>query len=105
MANGEPTTDASDNPLDVDSTAVAGANLLTAESTPDVGGDLLKNTLGAGTIITAWIFVLGWTYLHTYYAYFGVNISSLSFPIYYYPVFVFTQFVSFHARGLFLGVL
>jgi hypothetical protein len=65
----------------------------------------LHSTLGAGTIITAWIFVLGWTYLHVYYTYFGININSLDFPVYHYLTFFFTQFVSFELGGLFLGAL
>ena len=76
-----------------------------AKKNKDSADSFLHSTLGAGTIITAWIFVLGWTYLHVYYTYFGININSLDFPIYHYLTFFFAQFVSFQLRGLFLGAL
>lgn len=77
----------------------------TQKKKKDVTDSFLHSTLGAGTIITAWIFALGWTYLHVYYTYFGININSLDFPIYHYLTFFFAQFVSFQLRGLFLGML
>jgi hypothetical protein len=57
--------------------------------------EFLKGVLGAGGLLTAWIFVMGWSYLYTYYEYFGLNINSLELPIYQYFLFCFTQFVSF----------
>lgn len=63
----------------------------------------LKSALGSSAIITGWVFVLGWTYLHTYYQYFGININALGFPVYHYFVFFFAQFVSFQWKGLLLG--
>jgi hypothetical protein len=57
--------------------------------------EFLKGVFGAGGLLTAWIFVMGWSYLYTYYEYFGLNINSLELPIYQYFVFCFTQFVSF----------
>jgi len=50
--------------------------------------------------VTAWVFVVGWTYLHTYYIYFGVNVDSLDFPIYHHFVFCYTQFVAFSWSGM-----
>jgi hypothetical protein len=75
------------------------------KSAKDGADSFLHSTLGAGTIIVAWIFVLGWTYLHVYYTYFGINLNSLDFPTYHFLTFFFAQFVSFQWRGLFLGVL
>lgn len=75
------------------------------EKAKDGADSFLHSTLGAGTIIVAWIFVLGWTYLHVYYTYFGININSIDFPTYHYLTFLFAQFVSFQWRGLFLGAL
>jgi len=55
--------------------------------------------------VTAWVFVVGWAYLHTYYAYFGVNVDSLDFPVYHYFVFCYTQFVAFSWSGLSIAFL
>ncbi len=63
----------------------------------------LASVLGSGAIITAWVFVLGWTYLHAYYQFFGINVNALGFPVYHYLVFLFAQFVSFHLQGWLLG--
>jgi hypothetical protein len=68
-------------------------------------GSFLHSTIGASVILSAWVFVLGWTYLHVYYAYFGININSLDFPVYHYMTFFFAQFVSFGWRGVYLGTL
>src|SRR5580704_1880691 len=65
----------------------------------------LKSVFGAAGIVTAWIFLLGWVYLHTYYEYFGLNVNALDFPSYHYLIFCFAQFVSFRWRGLIVGVL
>lgn len=68
-------------------------------------GSFLRRTLGASTIITAWLFVVGWAYLHTYFAYFGINVASLDFSIYTYFAEDFTQLVSKNAHGVWLGLL
>jgi hypothetical protein len=68
-------------------------------------GEFLKRTLGASTIITAWLFVVGWAYLHTYFAYFGINIASLDFSIYTYFAEDFAQLVSNNAHGVLFGLL
>jgi hypothetical protein len=65
----------------------------------------LKSVVSAFALVTAWVFVVGWAYLHTYYAYFGVNIDSLDFPVYHYFVFCYTQFVAFRWSGLGIAVL
>jgi hypothetical protein len=62
--------------------------------------EFLKSVFGAGGLLTAWIFVMGWSYLYTYYEYFGLNINSLEVPIYQYFLFCFTQFVSFRWNAL-----
>jgi hypothetical protein len=64
---------------------------------------LLQSVFSAGTLITAWIFAVGWTYLHTYYRHFGVNVNSLGFPSYHYLLFAFAQFASFLGARLLLG--
>jgi hypothetical protein len=69
------------------------------------GGSFLKSVVGALALVTAWLFALGWTYLHNYYRYFGININSLDFPVYHYLIFSFTQFVSFRLPGLFLALM
>jgi hypothetical protein len=61
--------------------------------------------LGTGTLMTAWVFTVGWTYLHTYYRHFGVNINSLNFAPSQYFVFAFVQFVSFPNGRFLLGAL
>jgi hypothetical protein len=65
----------------------------------------LSTVIGTGTLITAWLFAVGWTYLHTYYRHFGVNINSLKFASSQYVVFAFAQFVSFPRARLLLGLL
>jgi hypothetical protein len=67
------------------------------------GKYFLKSISGAIILVIAWLFALGWTYLHNYYRYFGINVNSLDFPIFHYLVFSFTQFVSFRWPGLFLA--
>jgi hypothetical protein len=57
------------------------------------------------TIITAWLFVVGWAYLHTYFAYFGINIASLDFSPYTYFAEDFTQLVSGNTHGVWFGLL
>jgi hypothetical protein len=73
----------------------------TGDSTPA----FLKSIFGAGGLLTAWVFVLGWAYLYTYYEYFGLNLNSLGFPVYHYLLFCFAQFVSFRWRGLLVGLM
>jgi hypothetical protein len=68
-------------------------------------GTFLKGVLGAIALVIAWLFVLGWTYLHNYYRYFGINVNSLAFPTYHYLLFSFAQFVSFRLPGLFLALM
>ena len=65
----------------------------------------LKSVVSAFALVTAWVFVVGWAYLHTYYAYFGVNVDSLDFPVYHYFVFCYTQFVAFSWSGVGIAVL
>ncbi len=65
----------------------------------------LKSVVSAFALVTAWIFVVGWAYLHTYYAYFGVNVDSLDFPVYHFFVFCYTQFVAFTWSGLGIAIL
>jgi hypothetical protein len=65
----------------------------------------LKSVLGASGLITAWVFVMGWAYLYTYYEYFGVNVNSLGFPVYHYLLFCFAQFVTFRWTGVLIGLL
>jgi hypothetical protein len=68
-------------------------------------GAFLKTILGASALVTAWLFVLGWTYLHNYYRYFGINVNELNLPTYHYLLFSFAQFVSFRLPGLFLAIM
>lgn len=65
----------------------------------------LNGVLSAFVLVIAWIFVMGWTYLHTYYACFGVNVNSLDFPVYHYLTFCYAQFVSFHWGGLLVALM
>ena len=65
----------------------------------------LKSVVSAFALVTAWVFVVGWTYLHTYYIYFGVNVDSLDFPIYHNFVFCYTQFVAFSWSGMGIAIL
>jgi hypothetical protein len=65
----------------------------------------LKSVISAFALVTAWVFVVGWTYLHTYYLDFGINADSLGFPIYRYFVLTFTQFVTLQRYGLETGVM
>lgn len=69
------------------------------------GGSFLKRVVGAIALVTAWLFALGWTYLHDYYRYFGINVSSLDFPVYHYLIFSLARFVSFRLPGLFLALM
>jgi hypothetical protein len=55
----------------------------------------LKSVFGAGGLITAFIFVVGWTYLHSYFQYFGINTNNLDFSLQQYLVFCFVQLVAF----------
>lgn len=65
----------------------------------------LSAVFGVSSMITAWVFVTGWSYLHTYYAFFGININSLDVPVSHFLVFCFTQFVSFRWTGVGVGLL
>lgn len=76
-----------------------------AERRPVDRSGFLASALSSGAIITAWVFVLGWTYLHAYYQFFGINVNALVFPVYHYLVFFFAQFVSFHWQGWLLGAM
>src|SRR5579864_5185375 len=76
-----------------------------SDESDEKSGTFLKVVLAAITLVIAWLFVLGWTYLHNYYRYFGINVNSLSFPTYHYLLFSFAQFVSFRLPGLFLALM
>jgi hypothetical protein len=65
----------------------------------------LKSVVSAFGLVTAWVFVVGWAYLHAYYVYFGLNIDSLDFPVYHYFVFCYTQFVGFSWSGVGIGAV
>lgn len=73
--------------------AVALIRIYFARRRPSPG--FLDSVFKAIVLVGAWLFLLGWSYLYTYYRYFGVNINSLDFPFYHYLVFSFPQFVSF----------
>jgi hypothetical protein len=53
------------------------------------GTGFLKNALGSGATITAWVFIVGWIYLREYYRYFRINVNALGFRTYHYLVFLF----------------
>lgn len=65
----------------------------------------LTTMIGAGSLIIAWAFVVGWAYLRTFFELFGVNVGTLNFSTYHYLLFCFAQLVSFGWRGIWLGVL
>jgi hypothetical protein len=65
----------------------------------------LKSVLSAFVLVTAWVFVIGWTYLRVYYVDFGINVDSLGFPVYRYFVFSFAQFVALQGYGPWIGIL
>ena len=65
----------------------------------------VKHTLGATTIILAWLYVVGWAYLHAYFAYFGINISTLDLSVYNYFTAVFIQLVSGGSHGILLSCM
>jgi hypothetical protein len=65
----------------------------------------LKSVVSAFALVTAWVFVVGWTYLHTYYQYFGLNIDSLDFPVYHFFLFCYAQFVNFTWTSLGIAFL
>jgi hypothetical protein len=60
----------------------------------DESPGFLKSVISALSLVTAWTFVTGWIYLHTFYSYFGININSLDFPVYQYLIFCYTQFTA-----------
>jgi hypothetical protein len=70
------------------------------EGNADKKPGFLKSVVSAFGLVTAWVFVVGWAYLHAYYAYFGVNVDSLDFPAYHYLIFCYTQFVTFSWSGV-----
>jgi len=72
---------------------------------PDEQPGFLKSVFSAFAVVTAWVFVVGWAYLHTFFQFFGINTASLDFPVYHYCVFCFTQFVAFSSSGIALGIL
>jgi hypothetical protein len=78
---------------------------------PDEDGNVdgrpgfLKSVVSAFGLVTAWVFVVGWAYLHAYYVYFGLNIDSLDFPVYHYFVFCYTQFIGFSWSGVGIAVV
>jgi len=76
---------------------------MTETSKGDSG--FLSSVLGTGSLALAWIYVMGWSYLHAYYRFFGININSLDFPVSHYLTFCFTQFASFRWTGILLGLL
>jgi hypothetical protein len=81
-----------------------GANLVVENGSEQTAG-FLKSVISAFALVTAWVFVVGWSYLHAYYALFGLNIDSLDFPMYHNLVFCYAQFVSFSWSGLLVALL
>jgi hypothetical protein len=75
------------------------------EASPGRETGFLKSVVSSFALVTAWVFVIGWTYLHTYYVYFGVNIDSLDFPLYHHFVFCYAQFVAFSWSGIGIALL
>jgi hypothetical protein len=78
--------------FEVNITAPAGSGQATEVKQPS---GFLESIFGAAGLVAAWLFILGWRYLYTYYQHFGVNINSLNFPVYHYLAFSVPQFTSF----------